>query len=632
MRYILRLLCLGAVLGCAGHHVTRQVVETANTLTTSWRNLSPLQQHFVLGYTQTQQGRFAEAIAHLQQIRGRYPLLEDYILYTLARAALGAGELELAEAAATAGMHDATSGPAQKANTLLIAVALARKQWDVAAARIQEQMRAAGPKGQREGLLQLAQLDLAKGDVRAAGQRYFELYRTAQYPDQIAAAKKGMREIERADHEDVLRAIPEHLRYHTARDFLSRGLAAEGARLLTGIAGVSPRELAEAYFRARDYGKAADLYARIVEPARSDIALLEQYATAAARAGRERTAIALHEQIIARGAPATSVERARAKRAFLLLDHGDYAHAAAAYREWLAVARRGGQGEVVRDALWAIAWAEYRQGHTNAALAVLAELEGAVGSDRLWRARIAYWSGRVYEAAKRRHDARAQFAQVVQQYSGSYYGRLGLARLQGRKGTGHLFIVARPKGHLRRDIAISPDALSPQAAELLRLGLWEEAIEATEQRGQSVLLPIHDAVIARFAAQWGLDADLVRRVMWQESGNRPQVVSPAGAIGLLQLMPATAAAMARELQLEDFRTADLYRPLPNLRLGMWYLRTLQERYDGLLPLMLASYNAGETAVDRWRERRADHDMEEYIETIPFDETRNYVRRILQMYW
>ncbi len=621
--------------GCAGQQSTQRAIDGAKDLTARWQRLSDIQQKFLLGYTQAAQGRFQDAIAQLQHVRGHYPLLDDYIFHTLSRAAVGAGNLALAKEAASALSEQGDSRLRSRVEDLWIDIAIADKDWSDAEQRIHALIQNADSEwARRDGLLRLAALELQRGRPDEAGRRYLELYRSAQYPDHIATARQGLRAVERAGGAHPLNALPSHVRYDIARDFLNRSLHREAARLLAGIPGVAPLELADAYFRARQYPKAANIYADLASPHGSDMALLERAATAAARAGRDTTAIALQEAIIARNASATTTQRARYKRAFLLLDHGDYAAAVTAYHEWLRVARGSAASHEVQDALWAIAWAEYQRKNTDAALAAFSELENMVGADRLWRARIAYWRGRVLEQGGRSREAKAQWNDVVLSHSGSYYGYLAATRLHGKKSSDRLFLHPAFKAHpdTRRPLPI--DGMSEKAAELARLGLWEEAIEEVEYQypDRTPLLPIHQLAITQFANAWGLDPQLVLRLMWQESANRPQVVSPVGAIGLMQLMPQTAAAMARQLQLTDFRTADLFRPFPNIRVGMWYLHLLKERYAGSIPHMLASYNAGEAAVDRWRKKRADHDIEEFIETIPFNETRNYVRRILQMYW
>jgi hypothetical protein len=117
-------------------------------------------------------------------------------------------------------------------------------------------------------------------------------------------------------------------------------------------------------------------------------------------------------------------------------------------------------------------------------------------------------------------------------------------------------------------------------------------------------------MISRFSRQHQLHPALIRAVIKAESGFDPHAVSRAGAVGLMQLMPQTAARM-------DVR--DLYDPEDNIGGGTKYLRQLLDRFRGNLPLALAAYNAGEHVVDRYR-------------TLPpFTETRQYVRKVLRYY-
>lgn len=107
-----------------------------------------------------------------------------------------------------------------------------------------------------------------------------------------------------------------------------------------------------------------------------------------------------------------------------------------------------------------------------------------------------------------------------------------------------------------------------------------------------------------------LDPTLVAALMYVESRYRPDARSPKGALGLMQLMPATAARYGVR------SAADLLDPRTNIDVGVRHLRTLHDRYDGRLALMLAAYNAGEGAVERYGQR-----------VPPFAETEDYVRRI-----
>ncbi len=113
----------------------------------------------------------------------------------------------------------------------------------------------------------------------------------------------------------------------------------------------------------------------------------------------------------------------------------------------------------------------------------------------------------------------------------------------------------------------------------------------------------------------------------QESLFRPDATSLAGAVGLAQLGYSTAELTASRWQLPRPSRADLYDPETSIRLGAARLSTLIEKYSGQLPVVLAAYNAGESAAERWLPERAmDNDV--WTENIPYNETRAYVRRVL----
>jgi soluble lytic murein transglycosylase len=129
-----------------------------------------------------------------------------------------------------------------------------------------------------------------------------------------------------------------------------------------------------------------------------------------------------------------------------------------------------------------------------------------------------------------------------------------------------------------------------------------------------------------------LDAAFVHAVMRQESGYDRFAKSGAGAMGLLQLMPSTAKAMARIAGVGGFRTEQLDDPSVNLRLGITYLRDLTRVWKGQLPLVLANYNAGPSPTMRWMESFKKLPIEQATEEITFWETRDYVKKCMGNYW
>jgi len=150
------------------------------------------------------------------------------------------------------------------------------------------------------------------------------------------------------------------------------------------------------------------------------------------------------------------------------------------------------------------------------------------------------------------------------------------------------------------------------SVEQLR-GIVPDEIQDVMREVQATLGDDRQALVAlagAIAADHGLAPELVLAVVTVESGFRPEAVSPKGAQGLMQLMPATAAALGVE---------DAFDPAANLKGGVRHLRDLLVRYEGDLPRALAAYNAGEGAVERHRG------------IPPYAETRAYVREVLRLY-
>ncbi len=142
----------------------------------------------------------------------------------------------------------------------------------------------------------------------------------------------------------------------------------------------------------------------------------------------------------------------------------------------------------------------------------------------------------------------------------------------------------------------------------------------------------YEAEVLSAARRHGLDPALLWAVMRVESVYQRRIVSYAGAIGLMQIMPRTARAIAWQLGRRDFALEQLLEPAVNLDLAAWYLRSLLDRFEGRLPLAIAAYNGGPHNVRRWmRERPPGMPLDAWLEHIPFGQTWRYVRRVLGHY-
>ncbi len=160
------------------------------------------------------------------------------------------------------------------------------------------------------------------------------------------------------------------------------------------------------------------------------------------------------------------------------------------------------------------------------------------------------------------------------------------------------------------------------AAGLAAWAGWRRAAAAPD-------LARWDPYIESAAREFRVEANLLRGLMAAESGGDAEAVSHAGAVGLLQLMPATAAAEAKRLKVKAYAVERLKEGPLNVRLGASYLSRLLGRYDGQVPFALAAYNAGPTRVNRWRAAAPDASPRGVIEREGFEETRKHLTRVLR---
>ena len=194
-----------------------------------------------------------------------------------------------------------------------------------------------------------------------------------------------------------------------------------------------------------------------------------------------------------------------------------------------------------------------------------------------------------------------------------------------------------PRESLRVLVLLLSLAGDEKAAHgMARLWLRKDLAGAITEQNRSVweiAYPkvFRDMIETHSTAADGLDPDLLQGLMREESALDPKALSWAGAMGLCQLMPATAAGVAMQLKLKRPSTSQLLEPDLNIRLGARYLADLVKRLGGVAPHAIASYNAGESAVARWKSSRPEAPLDMWVEEIPLQETRGYVKRVLRSY-
>ncbi|MBT8095604.1 MAG: transglycosylase SLT domain-containing protein [Woeseia sp.] len=173
-----------------------------------------------------------------------------------------------------------------------------------------------------------------------------------------------------------------------------------------------------------------------------------------------------------------------------------------------------------------------------------------------------------------------------------------------------------------------------QAAILAHRWGWHSRAIATAARNEqfddlAIRYPMpYAAEFARFAGNAGIRPSWAFSIARSESLFMPDIRSSAGAIGVMQLMPATGRRTARQLKLPYQGRATLTNPVDNIQLGTWFLGNMQQRFADHSVLATAAYNAGPHRVDDWLPGSDSLDARIWIETIPYAETRGYVRRVL----
>ncbi|MBL8630045.1 MAG: lytic transglycosylase domain-containing protein [Rhodospirillaceae bacterium] len=319
----------------------------------------------------------------------------------------------------------------------------------------------------------------------------------------------------------------------------------------------------------------------------------------------------------------------------------------------------------VSEAEWLAGWIALR--FLNDANAALIHFQKVYDTVQLAAnlSRGAYWVGRAAEALGRA-DIAADWYSKAAVHVTTFYGQLALGRLKGGMTLPQLpqdpiasvpertsfesknltkavrALADVPGGPYLRpfllalaessDFAVDRNMAAELATKLGRadLGVW-----IARQAGRDrIIIMTHGYPIPTFAFPEFPEKALQLAIMRQESNFDPSATSPAGALGLMQLMPATAKAMAKTAKANFNKSKLTADPSYNVRLGAQYLHSLVETFDGSYIMAAAGYNAGPGRARQWAQRFGDPrdptvDAVDWIESIPFSETRNYVQRVME---
>ncbi len=378
------------------------------------------------------------------------------------------------------------------------------------------------------------------------------------------------------------------------------------------------------------------------------------------------------------------LEQALLSAANLHLVHHEYDQALDAFRE---AQQRFPNGARASYAHWKAAWLTLRQGRNEEAKKAFEEQIALYPSGAETPSAL-YWRARLAEEDNQPLMARAFYQKLSDRYRNFYYAELGRQRMKRLPAaaadatTQYALLDHIPpldRSGKVKDSEPPSDELHVQKAQLLgngglvdfavrelqaaaaadggswgpaetaqlydETGHYDQAIELMKHSAPNYFaLDIPDlprkywealfpkaywSDLKRSSAANGLDPYLVASLIRQESEFNPNAVSRANAVGLMQLLPKTGKAVARQVKLQRYADSQLYTPAVNLQLGTRYFRGMVDKFGGSFEYALAAYNAGSDRVEDWLSQGKYRDQQEFVESIPFTETREYVQAILR---
>ncbi len=334
---------------------------------------------------------------------------------------------------------------------------------------------------------------------------------------------------------------------------------------------------------------------------------------------------------------------------------------------------------------WKVAWAHYLRRESDAAEMLRAHLRLFPASENASAA--LYFLGRLAEASHDRATARTYYDEIAREYPNQYYAMLARDRLtpvasvdpspaaseflrtvgfpqrarvsvfdasgasQARIERAKMLVSAGLKDWAETELRYGakngdqPHLLAMELAALIGDGQPAQAIRYIKSyAGNYLFLPISSAPLdfwrlafplpyradlERFSKQNNLDPFLMAALIRQESEFDAKVTSPANARGLTQIEPTTGRELSRKLKISKYTTAKLFQPSLNLQFGTYYLRLVTDQLGGHTEAALAAYNAGMTRAKSWLTWGNFQEPAEFVETVPFTQTRGYIQAVLR---
>jgi soluble lytic murein transglycosylase len=606
---------------------------------------------------------YAGAIAAYAHAATRLPQIADWLAYYEAGAAAEAGDTAAVSAALVR-----AGAELQRDWAWRLPLRALRSVGDTAGAiAVGESIGGGtGPATRRaEAWLAVGHMRLARGDTAAARRALLSA---------IALAPSSAHAVEAARIASDLPGLTLADRLSIGRLYLRHGNIARGAAgvrdyLDAGSGSADERmrltyELGRAYFNAGRYDDAERLLLTVASQAPSALAADALYLAGRAqyRDGRVDIGRGTFLEVVQRFPGHPEAVQAMFLSADLDHDDGNTTRAAERYRRTIAM---NADIDEIGIAYMRLGGMAYQAGDLAGAVERFEAYTKRYPNGQRW-AQATYWAARAREALGQTEAATAMLRQVRQRDPFSYYGslagdllgepfwsvplrpspgdepgaeatvvraltRVDLLRELERDDAAAFELDRARRAHGSGRLAYAfAEALAARGYGSAAISLGWEIFRREGARNERLLRIIYPfpyrSIIEAEAAERDVDPYLAAGLIRQESMFNARAVSPAGAIGLMQVMPETGEILARQLDVSRFTTELLKKPEFNVTLGVRYLAEQLEAYDERLPVVLSAYNAGPSRVARWRRIFPEFpDDELFSERIPFSETRDYVK-------
>ena len=339
-------------------------------------------------------------------------------------------------------------------------------------------------------------------------------------------------------------------------------------------------------------------------------------------------------------------------------------------------------------AYWRIGWIQFRNKRYADCIETFTTLMKGFPDDS-WAKAAHFWIAKSYERQNQWGAAKAAYSEIVKANHWYYSvpAKTHLKRLQSKISDGiKPEILATPRVRVTLNSSTWKNIGSkktPRVAQLMRLKLFEDALTELEGlvkrdnsnlqdnyynlilcleklkkfqqaygyadrlsrfqplRGKNNAIPIelyrllyplyYIDLLQKHTTKYEIDPLFVAAMIREESRYNADIVSYAGAVGLMQIMPANGPEFASRLKIPQFNTEMLYNPDINIQMGSWYMKSLMDQFDNNHALVAGAYNGGPGRMRRWIKAKQIPDLDEFIEDIGIDQTRRHIKKVIDSY-